>query len=348
MADLLAYFDSFDAEFERARDATGNPCDRYYELGGYSVRLAFAGDGLVSSLAPALAHREAPPTRAPALTVCLWDSSITGVDMALPEWAEAPSSWEAEVLWCDGGRVRTAYHAGLRTLNLLDAERDRAIFWAPSAEEITCVDRAKPLKTILHWWLGDRRKLLVHAAAVGGPHGGVLLTGRGGAGKTTAALACLEAGLRFAGDDYVLLSPGPVPHVESLYSTALLDRDYLANSFPRLLPLCRTESAGSEEKALISLWDHLPEQIASDFPVRAVLVPQIVDRRETRLTELSAAACFRALAPSTLMQLPGGGREAFSLMAQFVRQVPTFALEMGCDLAGVATVIERLLKELPS
>lgn len=348
MADLLAYFDSFDAEFERARDAAGNPCDKYYELGGYSVRLAFAGDGLVSSLAPALAHRETPPTRAPALTVCLWDSSVTGMAMPVPESSESPPSWEGETWWCDGGRVRALYHAGLRTLSLLDAGRDRAIFWIPSAEAITCADRSKPLRTILHWWFGDRHKLLVHAAAVGGPQGGVLLTGRSGAGKTTAALACLEAGLGFAGDDYVLLSPGPAPHVESLYSTALLDPDHLARLLPRLLPLCRRDSTGSEEKALICLWDHLPEQIASDLPVKAVLVPRIVDRRETRVTELSAAGCFRALAPTTLMQLPGGGREAFSLLAQFVRQVPTFTLEMGRDLAAVPAAIDRLLEELPS
>ncbi len=48
------------------------------------------------------------------------------------------------------------------------------------------------------------------------------------------------------------------------------------------------------------------------------------------------------------MLLPGGGREAFSLLAQFVRQVPTFTLEMGRELAGVPVAIEQLLEELPS
>ncbi len=348
MADLLTYFEASDAEFERARAAAGGSCDKYYDLGGYSVRLAFAGDGLVSSLAPALAHLEAAPTRSPDLTVCLWDSSVTGVSMPVPESDQSPPSWEGEVWWCDGGRVRAAYHGGLRTLSMLDAGRDRALFWIPSAETITCADRSKPLRTILHWWLGDRQKLLVHAAAVGGPQGGVLLTGRAGAGKTTAALACLEAGLGYAGDDYVLLTPGPTPHVQSLYSTALLDRGHLARSLPRLQPLCHIDSTGSEEKALIYLWDHVPEQITSGLPVRAVLVPRIVDRGETRITELSAASCFRALAPTTLMQLPGGGREAFSLLAQLVRQVPTFTLETGPDLSAVPAAIQRLLEELPS
>ena len=63
---------------------------------------------------------------------------------------------------------------------------------------------------------------LVHAAAVGTDEGALLITGRGGVGKSTTALACLEAGMQFLGDDYVVVGLDPEPQVYRLYGSAKL------------------------------------------------------------------------------------------------------------------------------
>src|SRR4051794_7273185 len=89
---------------------------------------------------------------------------------------------------------------------------------------------------------------LLHAAAVGTEQGGVVITGRGGVGKSTAALLCLEAGLAYLGDDYVVVALEPQPMAYSLYCTAKLD-DGQAAHFPGLLALIepRTGQRGHAE-----------------------------------------------------------------------------------------------------
>ena len=76
---------------------------------------------------------------------------------------------------------------------------------------------------------------------VGTDHGGVIITGGGGAGKSTAALLCLEAGLRYLGDDYVVVALDPVATAYSLYCTAKINDDQAAN-FAGLLPLAQPKT----------------------------------------------------------------------------------------------------------
>ena len=78
-----------------------------------------------------------------------------------------------------------------------------------SSERLSLYERGKPFRVLLSVWLHDRGVQVVHAALVARGDRGVLLPGRGGAGKTTSALTCLLAGFRYLGDDYVGLE-GPV------------------------------------------------------------------------------------------------------------------------------------------
>ena len=52
-----------------------------------------------------------------------------------------------------------------------------------------------------------------------------------------------------------------------------------------------------------------------------------------------------ALAPSTILQNPGAGDAELRAFAQLVRTVPTFRLETGTDLAGLAGVIATFLTD---
>ena len=47
--------------------------------------------------------------------------------------------------------------------------------------------------------------------------GAVLLVGKGHSGKSTAALACLAAGMNYLSDDYCFVTTSPPFHVQSLY-----------------------------------------------------------------------------------------------------------------------------------
>jgi hypothetical protein len=54
-----------------------------------------------------------------------------------------------------------------------------------------------------------------------------------------------------------------------------------------------------------------------------------------------------ALAPRTVLQLPGGRPEALRAAADLLAKVPCYALEAGTDLAGVAAAVATEVGGVP-
>jgi len=334
--------DWFSAIEESYADAVENEAtEQQVRLAGAPVLLQVASLRFAERVLPAFAHLRDTSGAAPVLTIRTWDSAGAASHPPLPE---APPGPRGTVYYSDEGRLRIAYLPHLQLLNVLDEERDIAWFWCASAEALPFWESSAPFRQILHWWLGSRKLLLLHGAAVGRADGGVLLVGRGGSGKSTSALACLESDLLYAGDDYVAVDDA-APAVYSLYCSGKLEPGH-AKRLPHL-PAPTIDGDGSEdEKAVFFVQDRYPDRICESFPLRAVLAPKI-GSSEARLESLSGGAALRALAPSTLLQLHPAEPAAFGRMARLVAQVPTFAFDLGPDIAAIPAAIEHLLDDLP-
>jgi hypothetical protein len=299
---------------------------------------------LVPLITPALEHLATRASSAPALTICLWDSDSTGVEKPPPPpWSWDECTARGEVERYNDGRIHTAFHAS--TLSMLDVDLDLGIYWVRDASQLTHTESGSPLLRIFHWWMRCHRKQLVHAGAVGTVEGGVLLIGKGGSGKSTTCLLCLESALLYLGDDYCLVSIDPSPYAHSLYSSGKVDAQDI-NRFPFLKPALSNPDRLDKEKALYFLGARFPEKIANGFPLWAILLPRVTGLPKTKLTKVSASAGLLALAPSTIFQLPGAGDQAFKVLGDLVRQVPSYTLEVGTDLSQIPNIILNLLSEL--
>jgi hypothetical protein len=297
-------------------------------------------------ITPALEHLEVPvlPTEL-ALTVCLWDSASTAATPP-PAVGEASNLGRGgEVPGYNNERISTVFDLGTNALSVLDRKSDLALFWVPDARALPSWEIAAPLRVILHWWMGDHARRMIHGGAVGTPSGGVLLAGQGGVGKSTTALSCLLSELLYLGDDYVLLGAEPVPFAHSLYNSGKLHADQLRR-FPQLSPAVSALQGPDEEKTLLLLHRHFGDHIATGLPIRAILMPRVTGLARTRLKSVSPASGLVALAPSTIFQLPSGDQAAFRQIAQFVEQVPSYVLELGRDVYEIPQVISQLLAEL--
>lgn len=340
----LDFFTQAEDAYGRAAAASGGEVERWLSLAGATLHLRLAGPALLP-LMRALVHLdiEAPgAASAPALTIRLWDSRTTGIEPPVRPWAFEDYGGRGEVRGFGDDRIRIGFLMPHNTLSLYDAGRARAVYRIASDRSIPDHELGAPLRSILHWWASAHGLQMAHAGAVGAGGAGVLLVGRGGSGKSTTALACLAAGLRYAADDYCLLGAETEPTVYGLYSTGKLHPHDVAR-----LPFLRGQAGNPDrlppEKAVFFLAERFGERLAARLAVRAIVLPQVTAGDVPRLVRVSPAAGLAALAPSTIFQLPYAGGGVLATLGRLCKQVPCYRLELGGDLERVPETIARLL-----
>ncbi len=345
-ADRDAFLADLEAATDRAGAAAGGFDRRDYGLAGRRISLRFAGPSLLAPLADALGHAEIEPIGGPDLTVRVWDSASTGVRMPTPPWGHDDYREHGVIRGWFDERLQVVFQWITSSVSVLEPERGRATFWVADAAGFPYFDRAAPLRKLLHLWLASEGLQLVHAAALRGESGSVLLVGNAGAGKSSAALACLGApGLGHIADDYCVLEPaaaGAPPVVHPIYSSAKAHPDTIARLGldPAMIANPIREQG---DKAVLFLHHHVPDLLAGRAPLRAIAVPVISGRPDTRLRPVGGGQALAALAPSTMLQLPGTGAATMRSLAAAVRSVPCFRLEVGTDPAAVPGVVAKAL-----
>lgn len=342
--DPLVFFDTVYEAYEKAETVGSVSIDRFYCIAGFKIRLRFASSALIPYITPALAHLAIEPISDPALTVCLWDSASTNTVMPPPPCPRNHILKRGELHGFNNDRIHASFQWGAYSFSILDSDRNLGVYWVNSTAQIPYWETGAPLRTIFHIWMSKRGIQLVHGGAVGMTSGGVLIVGKGGSGKSTTALACLNSKLFYASDDYSLLASEPNPTVFSIYSTGKKNADDLQR-LPFLASAISNRDRLNSEKAVYFINDYFPEKILPSFPLRAILIPRITGKTDTTLTVANAAAGLAALAPSTLVQLAGAGKEACQAMIKIVNQVSCYYLEVGTDLGQIPEVILDLLSQ---
>lgn len=327
--------------FAEALEGAKDGVEQHYRIGGHPVRLRFAGSALISRLAPALAHLAVPGREEPRLTISIWDGQSTGTGLPPGPWQQ-PGADPAQTYQCAGPRIRVVFNPDPPLLSFLDEPAGEAWFWTRSAASVPYYETGLPFRHIFNWWMGSHGRQFAHAAAVGTSAGGALLVGRGGAGKSTTALACLAAGLRYVGDDHCLVSTDPIPYAHSLYSSGKLNPDSLER-LPALRPAVANGDSLATEKALLLLASVAGDRVVEGLPIRAILLPHVHAEPATELAPASPAAALLALASSTMLPLPKSHASGLHALAAMVRRVPCYHLRLGACLEDVPPVIVRLL-----
>jgi len=317
---------------------------RYYEIGGFTVRLNFSGPALIPYLIEALEHLSIESHTTPELTIHLLDSVSTNAPKPDIPWTIEDHVVPGEIWSFNNKEFSIIAQPENKTIQLLDKETNQAYYWIDDAEHVPYHDKGSPLRMIFNRWMMQRGRQLTHTAAVGLPQGGVLIAGRGGSGKSMTALACLNSELLYAGDDYCLLANNNGPHVFPLYCTGKLNKKDIER-FDFLHPALSNVGQNTGEKALFFFHKYLPQKMSAGFPVRAILIAQITNKKESGLKRVSPARGLLALAPTTVYQLSiEEQQQANKMLGEFVRLVPNYILELGTDCTKIPGLILDLLR----
>jgi predicted O-methyltransferase YrrM len=326
---------------EEALARAGGAGEHHFAIGGSSVRMRFAGPALEPAVLPAFSHARAPSGDPPDLDVLLWDSGSTGVPAPERPWGLGDVRARGDVLGYDGAGLHLFSDPASGSVTALDRERGEIHYWVMEPSMVPWYETGAPLRGALHHWTAGPDRHFMHAGAVGSDGAGVLLAGPSGSGKSTVALACLEAGLDYSGDDYVIVTLDERPRAHCLYSTAKLDPPALER-LPGLASAVSDLHRGEQEKLVLELHGHRPGQPRPWIAVDAIVIPSIGPGPEPRLAPASGAAALRALAPTTLLQLPAADQQGMRAIARLVRQVPAFTLELGPDIGPVPDLVRHV------
>lgn len=283
----------------------------------------------------------APP---PDFKFYFLDEDTSGYQIPTIPWQSFGFEAQGVLSGLDSEHRRAVWQTGSRSLFLLDLEAKWGMSWTKDANAVPHWESSFPLRYPIAW-LGDRYPgMLVHAGAVGNQSGAVLIVGKSGSGKSTTSLSALAHGLDYLGDDYVIVEPGKNPKIHALSTTAKVSANRVEE-----LGLEQSDSytlgvSDDEDKRVVYL-ENFRDQIARERPLRAIIHPSI-SPTGPRIEPMRKIAMLKALAPSTLFQIPVNREALFARLRDVVNSMPCFCFHVGPNLKENAVYLANFLTDL--
>lgn len=304
-------------------------------LADVSVRVHITGERLARAVLPSLLKSEIEGPQ----QIELWSVDAADAGVALPRlpWGAGDYLQRDEVRgWTEPPHLAT-FAIELATMSVADTDRRIGAQWFRDVA-LAPWEGGAPMRSLLHWHLARRGLHLLHAAAVETEAGGVLLAGPGGSGKSTSALAALGAGMKFVGDDYVLVRDGEPPTSHPVYAIAKAD-DRSLGLVPKFAE--RAEGAVADWRGKWRL--PVADLVSPEARLDAIVLPTVSGRTGTpKLLERPEA--LRTLVPSMLFQLPADGRSTLAAISKLLDKLPVYSLDVGPDIARVPELLVSLLE----
>ena len=332
--------------FDRAVERRGAIEDTL-RFGKLEIALRFAGPAMREALLPPYEHLAVAPQREPDGIVSVFDSASTGIAVPDPPWdLPAAEPGRSPVSRYESGGIAVLGAAATGSQTAIDQEDGEAVFYLPDAGAVPANERATPFREPLHPLLARRRSWMTHAGAAGADGRCALIVGPSGSGKSTLALSCARAGMDIVGDDYVVLESGPDTVAHAMQSTAKMtaktaellgvaDR-FRAADFDRTVEVL--------EKTEFQVDSIFPGCLRRQLTVAAIIAPRVAGLERPRLTPIPPPAALRSLAPSTLLQVRTHVGPLLPALADLVKSVPCFSLELSTDIAANAAAVGSALE----
>lgn len=328
---------------EAVAGAPGALVQTDYRIAGFPVRLRIAGAGLAADIERSLGHLRVTGEPDPALTIEVWDDEEVGP----VGWTDWPEDVDLYGTLSVADDARFVLNQRQSSVMLLD-RRDNLLTGCIRGRSALFVDeRARPFHRLLSIWLDDRDIQFIHAALSVVEDHGLLFVGRGGSGKSTSSVACFLAGFAFLSDDFVALGKAEEGHLvgHSLYATCLLAPDHISR-FPSLARIAHRPNLDNEVKSVVYLAEHQGARFVTDTRIAAVILPKVVDKPKTTYHRAKPMEAMLALAPTSIIILPGAAPKSLDKLSELVTTTPAFWLELGHDVAQIAPTVRRICQEL--
>jgi hypothetical protein len=317
---------------------------RHIAPAGLGIEMHFDDPAFAESYASRFGNVETGPS--PAGTVYVLMGKAPGFQ-SLPEWRDEdfpPAEFHALVR---AAGLRATYPLKSGRWSLFDDKARIGVQWAASPDCLPVWDGSAPLRQHVHWILDNHGLRFTHAATLGWRHRGVVLFGKGGAGKSGTTLAGIAAGLSTVGDDYIALGDGELPTAHHLYRLIKQDRAGLA----RTLDLhARTQHYPGNwcGKVEFDPDAFFPGAAVRSMPLHAAILPRIARLDRPVIVPARPQEVMLALMTSNLHQFAGEADDGMAYFARLLKSLPCYRLELSEDAAANGAALRDFIDTLPA
>jgi hypothetical protein len=312
-------------------------------IGGHRAYLEFASDKLRHALLPSLSGLRVfnQDKQSKDLTIYLWDASH-GINFLCHKTKQALQHYLDRHSEINQDNIHLQYNPQGEILSCIDTHKKIAFYFTPHVETLPDYEISAPMRIIMHWFCKMNHLLFVHAAAVGFHGAGALLVGRGGAGKSTTALACLLNGLDYIGDDYIALSTEKNPMGHHVYRGCKISDEALLK-LPELAPYA-IETNKTQEKNVLML-DENAGRVVQSIPIKMIIRPTICHAVQSSFKPLPLMKLLADFAGSTILQMPGSEPDTLHELAMFCRKTPAYSMLLSHDFTEIAARLKLFLTQ---
>ena len=221
-----------------------------------------------------------------------------------------------------------------------DRESATVLRWSRSEDSVPEWESGMPLRFALKWWAAENGSALLHAGVVANEGKAVILTGKGGTGKSTTVCACLDSPLTVLADDYCLVVPATSDSDATVH--ALFGVGHVNTQSIELLPSLRSRVIieNPETKSLVRLIDHAP----SPARVTAMATITRLPGANTQMRTTSRSEVLLQAAPSTIAQSDGAYEHIWRVLTRIVQTSRAWDLQVG-SLPDVPEAILEALQD---
>lgn len=327
--DWLEYFQ---AELAPTYIASSKFFVESFNIADKFIRLHFSTESLAGKFCLALQHNRCHDLADPDVDIYVWQrSDLVNKPKPFKKFINGP-----------GTTFHGFYHIEENSISIYQPSLKRAFFWIKDASQLRDWVFAAPFRNIFHWFFYESNVHLFHGAVIGNDKWSVLMTAKGGSGKSTTAMKCLKTGLYYLSDDYVGISSDTL-NAYSLYSSLKLtwNNKFLNQGLKEHI---WNKNSANSEKAIILLHNIYPKQVKNKLLLKAIFVPEITEQTGTDIREISKAAALLAILPTTLRQNKQLSKESSSAIKKIVMSLPCFKIKLGSDTSKTTSRIRSFLE----
>jgi hypothetical protein len=312
-------------------------------MGPLALEQRWFGQAKFAALHRPLAHLPAAPPEIPRLRIDCIDAG-DGVALGLSPFRKRHVGAGNSIGALGPTGLRVLWDEDSRFVQALDLATGRGFFYVENFDRLPEWEPTIPFRSFIHWAAAAAGHVLLHAGSIGTAEGGILLLGRGGAGKSTTTLAAIDAGLQSCGDDYVLVTLGRNPEIHSVYGTAKLKDGGMRPGIAA--GRIAATAARVANKTILFPATELPGSFRASFPLCGLAVLSRTDGLQSTVSSTNAMAAVKAAAPSTVLQMAFDQNASLGAIVALARQRRCIDIRLGRDLAVLGRVLKDLIADL--